>query len=185
MRHTRPRVATRPAFLLWALPFLGLALDGAQVAVFSGLVDADYYYPARNSLQIDGPRVAVSPFSVEYPNLHVGISLEFTESTLTVTFPPGGYGFNAVTFNGVVVTNLAGDFGAVSLLSSSGPFTADRVSFQGNVLDLNFAGLSTGPGASFTLLASPVPEPPGWALLGAGSFLLLFARLRRWNGRRA
>jgi hypothetical protein len=160
---------------LWAA---GAGLRGQTLV--GQLIDADYYYSDRSTRQIDGTPATVSNATVEFPNLHVGISLDFTGSTLTVVFPSGGYGFFAVPYNGLVVTNLSSSFSQATLLSSVGPFTSDRIGLSSNVLDLNFAGLNTSPGDSFTLLLVPVPEPATWLMTGGGlAYLAVRAGQRR------
>lgn len=116
-------------------------------------------------------------------------SVDFGDLSISYRYTGNGASFMDVPVNGFRFTNL--DLGPglvlgdVQLVSTIAGLDMGRVTFGPDSIQVDMAALVlAGPQSGFdlTLIATPVPEPAAWAMLGAG--LLAIAGLAR-RGRRA
>ena len=90
--------------------------------------------------------------------------------------------FGADPFNGMIFTSvLPHDIASATVDASTtmAGFDDTRVSFTGNQILVNWAGLSYVDGTTVKINFTFVPEPGGALLLGCGLIALVFARPKR------
>lgn len=151
-------------------------------------VTLDYRYPDITSVYLD---LGTAPVPSQVSIFGGNVILDISPTQILVSNRPGCQPctFLTGTFNGFALT-----FSDLDVLSTAidpsttfTDFTADRITFQGNTLFLNFVNLQqfnpeflllnigTGP------IGATVPEPASWAMLIAG-FGLTGAVMRRRRG---
>lgn len=165
------------------LAVLIAASGAAQASLIGDSVQIQSAHPnsaSRNSTdvvivgaahEIDCPGSFAACNSPANPILLAGDFIDIGASTIQISFATAA-SFAAADFNGWIFSDLDPGFviGSVALTSSFAGFGPSNVSFTGNSVSLNFAGLtSTGPGAvTVELISQSVPEPATAALLLLG-----------------
>lgn len=161
----------------------GLLFGGAHAhAGLSGdTVNFTYYYPDLGTVDQSYADQAVSPTASF--NYNGWFTIAVSDSRVAVDFERT-ITFFSESFNGFLLTDLTKPLGAVSLdpATNMAGFGASNFSVSGNVLSVNWQGLSFDPSTNvtFDVPASPadVPEPTSIALLGSALLAVWMLRLR-------
>ena len=166
-----------------AVVALAMLPGNAYAAFLAGkTIQGEYDYPNKNTV-VAGPQTATVGAGVEFADLN-GLSVNFTDDTVTITDLTGA-NFTATTgFNGLSffdVNQTIDPFGGLTLLSATTGF-APVATFNANHLFFNFSGLSIGDvgrTVRYRIAAAAVPEPASWALFIGGFGAIGFGLRRR------
>jgi hypothetical protein len=178
-RHLSVRTLTKP--LILAVVLCAGFGGAARADLIGDLVDIQYVWPSAGAIESDLGTITVTstPQTLTFqPYFDVSASgsqiivddSDFFGGTYTGTFN-GQYLIDesVTTFPTVAID-------ASSVLTGGTP----DITIAGNTLEINFAGLTFGPGSELVLdVGSSAPEPATFGLLGVAVMSLAFLRRRR------
>jgi len=172
-------------FILGAFGVFALLAVPVQAGMIGDTTDVAVYYPNLSTLVQDGGNKTVTT-STEYPagtfNLYnsnwavditnTQIIIEYTGSSCSACV------FTTASFNGFVVTLVTGGPFLTAVADGASNFNP-AITINGNVLDLNYSGVSYAPDSESIIDITNAPEPATFSLLGAGLVGFYFIRRRR------
>ncbi|MEO5932479.1 MAG: FxDxF family PEP-CTERM protein [Duganella sp.] len=166
-----------------AISFSVLGMSSAVAGANGDTIKATYYFPTITSQYHEFGTVVVGSGDT-FLDPQGDFQLTITDTQIIADHFTSATSWSPARFNGLVLTNLTKNFSSYTLDSATNMpgFGLSNFSVAGNILSINWQGLSFYPDTQVVLnisAISAVPEPETYALLLAGLGLMGAVARRR------